>query len=453
MAPRLLHYSDVENAYDDPGRIGRLAGLLKRRRGPDAVVAGTGDNTAPGVSSLVTEGEVALPFFDAVGSDVETFGNHDFDYGPERTLELVERSPQTWITANVRRNGDRFGAEVGTVSRAVLERGGARIGVVGLTEPNTDQMNPNTGDVTFEDPLPAARKGLAALRDRDVDYTVALSHLGRGDEELAVAFDFDVVLGGHLHTEAVERVDGTLLTRPGVNGEVLLEVDLETKSVERHETADGPLDETVANAMRERRAGADLDEVVAVVTDPIERTQRAAFRGESRVGNFVADAYRWATGADVGLQNSGGIRAGDPLVGEVTVGDLVSVVPFEEPVAVIEVTGERLVEALEQAHGHRVAFGEPEWWHAHLSGARVVHDGGGTVDRVTVDGAPVDPDRTYTVASSSYVFGTDHEFPALSGDPVTVCDLQHEVLAAYARQKGIDPEVEGRVVHGETRAD
>jgi 2',3'-cyclic-nucleotide 2'-phosphodiesterase (5'-nucleotidase family) len=90
---RLLHYSDIENAHDDPDRVARLAGLIDELRGEDAVVCGTGDNVAPGVLPLVTRGEQALDFFEVVDPDFSTFGNHDFDFGIDRTAELVARSP------------------------------------------------------------------------------------------------------------------------------------------------------------------------------------------------------------------------------------------------------------------------------------------------------------------------------------------------------------------------
>ncbi|PSQ16779.1 bifunctional metallophosphatase/5'-nucleotidase [Halobacteriales archaeon QS_8_69_26] len=448
MSPRLLHYSDVENAYDNPDRIGRLAGLLRERDGPDALVVGTGDNTSPGVLPLVEEGGQSIPFFRAVGADLETFGNHDFDYGPDRTLELVADSPQTWLTANVERDGGRFGAGVGTAPWTVEEVDGERVGFFGVTVPTTPSINPNATDLAFGDPITAAEEAVAALRERGVDRVVALSHLGTEDRELAVETGVDVVLGGHVHTEVVERVGDTLLTRPGVNGETLLEVDLATGSVTRHAVTGGPVDESVAGELRRRMAETGLDEVVATVEDPIERTEGTVMRGESRIGNLVADAYRWATGADVALQNSGGIRAGPALSGEVTVSDLVSVVPFKEPVAVTEVTGERLLAALRQASGATVSFGEPDWWHAHLSGANVVWDR--SEDRIreaTVDGDPVDPDENYTLATSAYVFHTDHEFPALAGEGVLDTGrIQYEVLADYAREVGIDPELEGRIL-------
>lgn len=80
MSLRLLHYSDVENAYDDPGRVGRLAGLLQELEGEDALLCGTGDNTSPGVLALVTRGEQALTLFEAIKPDVATFGNHDLQF-------------------------------------------------------------------------------------------------------------------------------------------------------------------------------------------------------------------------------------------------------------------------------------------------------------------------------------------------------------------------------------
>ncbi|WP_323676477.1 bifunctional metallophosphatase/5'-nucleotidase [Halorubellus sp. PRR65] len=472
MTARLLHYSDVENAFDDPERIGRLAGLLTGLDGDDAVVVGSGDNTAPGVLSLVTEGRHALPFFEAVDADFDTFGNHDFDYGPAATRELVADSPQTWLTVNVEEvtpaaasdggeddreeavgSDERFASEH-TEPWVVREVDGVSVGFFGVTTPATNSINPNATDVAFADPISRGERAADACRAAGAEFVVAVSHLGIDDEELAVAADVDVVLGGHVHSEVVERVDDAVLLRPGVNGRVAHEVALDVDDdgdrsvdVTRHETADAPVHEGVADAMRTEMERADLTEVVAHVEEPIERTQAAAFRGESRIGNFVADAYRWATGADVGLQNSGGVREGDPLVGDVTIADVMSVVPFQEPVAVAELTGAELRATITQASGANLSFGEPDWWHAHLSGASVVWDRNQeTVVALRVDGELVDDDATYTLATTDYLFHTDHEFPALDADHrVDLGDVQYEVLAAYARENGLDPQLEGRV--------
>jgi len=441
VAPALYHYSDLENVYDTPERAGRLASLLADRG--DAIAVGSGDNTSPGVLSLVTDGWQAMDLYDAVDPDVATFGNHDFDYGPETTAELVAASPQTWVSANVTLDGNRIdGAEPWTV----VERDDTRVGFFGVLDDSTPALNPMASDLTVTDPIAAANDAEGELRDAGVDYVVALSHLGRGDEELAAATTVDAVLGGHIASERVERLDDTLLTRPGSGGEVVLEVDLESGDVTRHVVDESPVHEGVASSLRQRMADAGLDEVVGRVEEPMERTERTLFRGESRIGNFVADAYRWAAGADVGLQNSGGVRDGPALDGDVTVADLVSVVPFEEPVSVAELTGAELLDVFRAAKGGELGFAQPDWWHAHVSGAELEwHDGDGLAS-ARVDGELVDPDATYTVATTDYLFYSDDEFPALDEHHrVDRLDVQHEVLAAYARQQGIDPRVEGRI--------
>ena len=444
---RLLHYSDVENAYDDPGRIGRLAGALDRLRGEDALVVGTGDNTSPGVLALATEGRQALDFFAAVDPDVATFGNHDFDYGPEAARGIVADSPQTWVTANVCADGERFAAGE-TRRTALVEVDGTRVGFTGVTTPRTASLSPQATPLTFTDPVAAAADAVADLRARGVDHVVVLSHLGRGDDELAEAIDADVVLGGHVPTGRIDRVDGTLVTRPGDGGEAIVEVDLGAGTATRHETGDAPRDEAVARALDDRMSAAGLDEIIATVDDPLVRTEETLFGGESRVGNFVADAYRWATGADVALQNSGGIRSGDPIDGTVTVADLVSLLPFDEPVAVAELSGAQLRRTFEQAVDPSLGFAEDGWFHAHVSGAELAwNPETGDVDPVRVDGGSLDHGATYTVATSDYVLHTDDEFPAIEeSQRVETGRIQYETLVEYARETGIDPTVEGRVV-------
>ena len=456
MAPRLVHYSDVENVYDTPERAGRLAGLLCELGGDDALLAGSGDNTSPGVLALVEEGAQALDFFAAVEPDVETFGNHEFDHGPAPLRDLVEASPQTWVSANVwrdrpaetadadGRDSQRFGADAGVVPSTVVEAGGETVGFVGVTTERTGSINPAASDIEFTDPIEAARDALA---DLDADYRVLVSHLGQRDEELARAVSADAILGGHVPTERRDRIDGTLLTRPGDGGSVVLEVDLSSGEVTRHRVADAPLHEGVADAMRARLAETGLNEVVGTIEDPIDRAETTLFGGESRLGNFVADAYRWETGADVGLQNSGGVRTGDDLTGEVTAADLVSVTPFEERVVVAEVPGDALREAFEWAASPDLGFAEEGWWHAQVSGATVVWDPDAhRVESVAVGGEPITDDRTYSVALSDYVLHTDDEFPTLRGSHrVETAGVQYEVLVEYARETGVGPEREGRI--------
>lgn len=450
MPPRLLQYSDVENACDNPSVIGRLARTIAQYRDDHTLVVGTGDNTSPGVLPLVTDGKQALRFYEAIEPDFETFGNHDFDHGLEATRAIVSESPQTWLTANVNQNGTRFAAESGVKPWAVREVAGTRFGFTGVTTPRTVSLNPMATPLEIDDPVESVRDALATLRDEEVDYTVVCSHLGRGDDDLARAVDADVIVGGHVPNVRNEVIDGTLVARPGDGGSAIIEVifEGETPTATVRRTASVEPDSSVVATFEDLLTETGLDEVVAHTETPLDRSETTLFGGESRLGNFVADAYRWKTGADVALQNSGGLRTGQTLDGAVTAADVISLVPFEEPVAVAEVTGRQLERVLDGGAGVDLGFAEPDWWHAQVSGVTLEWDPRDhSVSVLEVGGEPLEPERRYHLATSDYLFHTDDEFAAL--DPAfrieRTAETQYEVLLEYARNCGIETERQGRV--------
>jgi len=448
MALRLLHYADVETAYDDPERIGRLAGLIDRLRDAETVVTGGGDDTGPGVLSLVTEGRQALDFFRAVDHDVETVGNHDFDHGVEALLSVVEDSPGTWVCANAYRDGELFANDEGAVPWTVVEAGGIRVGVVGVAHPETLEINPIADGVRFVDPVPAVEDALDALRERDVDRTVVVSHCG-DDAPLARAVDVDVVLGAHDHDRRAEWVDGTLVCRPGGTGRSLLEVSFDggRPTATHHPVEEGPVDEETAATLRDRVDAAGLSEVVGTVAEPIVCDLEACKRGESRIGNLIADAYRWRAEADVAINSGGGFRRRPALSGDVTPFDLVSVTPYAVDLVTVRLDGERLRATLGDLSLSGAPDDLPDWEFGHVSGATVVWDDAASALRAArVGGDPVDPDRSYDLATSTFFVANDELFPAFGeGDVVARHGPQWEAVVDYARETGVDPELEGRI--------
>ena len=451
---RLVHYSDIENVFDVPERAARLAGRISELDGPDAAVVATGDTAAPGVLSLVAKGRQVLDFYAATDTDLDTFGNHEFDYGPDTLRDLVADASVTYVSANVRDEADEpFGRDEGVTPWTTRVVDGETVGFVGLTDPTTDSLNPMAAPLGFDDPIAAAGDAVAAIERAEptVDRLVVLSHLGVGDDDLARALDVDVILGGHVHSRRNEYVDGTLVVRPGVNGEAVAEIDLDgagdRPTATLHEPDGATPHAELRAALIRRMSEADLDEVVGHVTEPVERTGAVVHGGECRVGNFVADAFRWVHEADVGLSNAGGLRQGDPWAGDVTKADLISLIPFEEPVVLASVSGEELLGVFREMAAPDIDFGEDDWWHGHVSNARVVWDAAGeTVVAATVGGEPVEPDARYAVATSEYLLHSDHEFPTLEErHRVGEADIQYEVLAEYARERGIDPAIEGRI--------
>ena len=452
---RLLHHSDIEAVYDDPERAAALAGFLRDQNGADSLVVGSGDDTAPGVLALVAKGRQAIPFFEAAGTRYETFGNHDFDFGPDRTRELVADSQPAWLSANARdEDGELFGRDAGVSPWAIERVGGEHVGLFGLTDPATSSLNPSARALSFADPIPAARDAIAALRGAGAEHIVALSHLGRGDDTLARQTDVDLILGGHVHSRRIDRIEGAVLARPGVNGQAVVAAELTDDGVGAElielDAIDPEPDPEVTRRLREYANGAGLDRVVGRAETPLYRTNETVYGGESRIGNFVTDAYRAGAGtdADVGLQNSGGIRLGTPLSGAVTVADCISIVPFEEQLVTVSLTGAELRSVAEEMAGATTNFGEDGWWHGHVSGARIVYDReADRLERMTVDGRPVEDDRQYSVALPEYLLHTDDEFPTIGPrHRVDEHGIQHELLVDHARNGGLSVEVEDRLV-------
>ncbi|MFB6196357.1 MAG: bifunctional UDP-sugar hydrolase/5'-nucleotidase, partial [Haloplanus sp.] len=400
MGLRLLHYSDIESAYDHPDRLGHLVETLDARRDDETLVVGTGDNVGPSVLSIATDGRQAVDLFEAIRPDVSTLGNHDLDYGVESLLTVVRESPQTWVCANASVDGRPIGQDAGIVPSVVLDVGGQSIGFFGLLDPETATSSPVAERLSVTPPLDAARELTHALRADGATHVVALAHT-RGIEAMARSLDVDVVLSGHVHAERLDRIEGTLLSRPGVDGEVVNEVTLADGrwSGTRLRVAAFPVDADVADAFR-HRLPAEYTQTVVTLSRPVARPTEKGRDTATHVGQHVARAYRTETDADVGLQHHGGVHGGPPLVGRVTVADLVGTVPYQDPVCVVSVTGEQLREILARSctpsDDHSV----------YLSGATVEHDADGT-PVPSVDGAAIVDDSSYTLATTAYLLGSE----------------------------------------------
>jgi 2',3'-cyclic-nucleotide 2'-phosphodiesterase (5'-nucleotidase family) len=447
MAVTLLHYSDMETALDEPEQCGALAGTLDALADEETILVGSGDNTAPGALSLATKGRIALSIFEALDPDVETFGNHDFDFGADVAYELAGAAPQQWLCANAMVDGERFAADV-TRPSTVVDAGSERVGIVGIAHPKTAVMNPAADGVEFEDPVVHVRREAERLRDAGVDYVVVTSHCGRTDEEIAEQTDVDAVLGGHVHDVYEAVIDGTAVVRPGRAGRYISEVVLDGSTTTAiHQVDDGHVDYDVVQTLEEKRAEYGLDEVVTTVETPIPRTEEAATTAGSRLGNLLTDALRWKADADVSLSPPGGIRSGDPLEGEITVADIVGLAPYEDELAEVELSGDRLREAFVAVPFGYHDDGYPDSHCSHVSGAHLVwDDDAGELREVTVGGEPIDPDDTYTLAVDDYLIDTDHVNDAFGeSDVVARHGVARDAIVEYAREVGFDGGFERRV--------
>jgi len=447
MALHLLHYADLEVAHDDPDQIGKLSGLINELRTSETIVCGSGDNIGPGVLSMISQGRQSLDFFRAVEADFDTFGNHDFDHGIEPLLDVVEDSPQTWACANAVFDENRFGSNRGVIPWKVIEKGDDKIGMIGVSHPNTAEINPNASPVEFSDPIPAVESAVNELREKEVDWIVVLSHLGE-DSQLARQTDVDVILGGHYHDPLVEHIEGTLICRPGGTARNLLEVCVnEQAEATLHDIPNAATDTTLTSKLRERREVEGLDKIVGVVEEPIICDMMACKRGESRIGNLITDAFRWKTDAEIAITSGGGFRRRPPLSGEVTAFDLVSVIPYRNNLLVVELEGTELKRTLRDLSLHDSPADTPDWDFGHISGGSLVWDDAvGELRSAKIDNLPVKPDQTYELATTEFNINNNELFPALkSGDVVRNGGLIHEAVIEYAETVDQYPNTTGRI--------
>ncbi len=423
--PTVLHYSDIENAFDRPERVARLAAALQTPE--DAIVVGSGDVLAPGALANEHEGQHALPFFDATRPAAETFGNHDFDFGTDALQAVVQESPQPWVSANITL------PDIDIPRSVIIEHNDEQIGVTGVTAP--DAIGDWLDGVRSTDPVDAARRVTDHLQ-QDCDYVVLLAHVS--DETattLARETTADTVCAGHVHSERIEYVDGTCIVRPEVNGEIVTAVDLNTLDATARHVSNWNPDTAVGDQVRTLREGTGLDDIVDHAETSIPRKQQNLYAGTSQVAEFVAAATRWAVDADVGIIDSGGVRSGPPLAGDVTVGEIRGLYPFEAPVTVLELDGTQLRTLVDSAIRPNEYPDNPIW--LYFDGLTVDWTTDGLQEVTTQDG-PLAPDERYTVATSAYVAGSGTFDGVTDASAADDGPLHPDALVSYAREEGIE---------------
>lgn len=440
-AVTLLTFADLESVYDSPEKVGRLAGLIANRRDQSTVVAGVGDNTALGTLAVMGEERraAAEPFLKYVQPAVDTLGNHDLDPGPEWVGEWVDRVPQTYICANI------DGLPVELPGGVVIQRAGTRIGFVGVAHP--DGISGGAKALSFQDPVPAVRRTARALEP--YDHLVVCSHWGE-DEPIARQTSADVILGGHVHSQWSRRVADTLLVSPAGQGREVAEITLQaTPRATIHSVEQAPVVHAAAAPYRQRRQQLGVDQVIATVDEAVERSETTRYGGESRVGNFAADAIRTAASSDLALFPAGSVREGPALRDQVRLGDIVGLSPFRGEVRELAIEGAALRDTLETAA--EPLPGERGWVHFHVSGARVRWAADGTLKHVQVDGNALDDAVIYSVSTTAYVVDTNHfehlkpEMETASHGPAL------DALIAHARRGGLRSATrEGRIRKGDT---
>ncbi|MFC4544133.1 5'-nucleotidase C-terminal domain-containing protein [Halosolutus amylolyticus] len=413
--PRLVHVADLETIYDDPERVGRLAGAIRDRRDDRTLVVGSGDTTALGALAFVSdEGfELARPLYETIAPDADTLGNHEFDYGVDRASAWARTTPGRHLLGNVEGLPDDP-----TSPSAVFEVAGTRVGLVGVTDPRTDDISGLDLDATFTDPVRTVRDASDRLRSRGCEWIVVLSHCGSLDATIAAETDADIVLGGHDHERVCERIEGTVVARTegGQAGTFQIVRLADSPAVEARTIESAPSHDGIESSYRERYEATGLADSVTTLSAPIDRGTTA---------RTVARAYRERGTAAVGLVPRGSVRDGLPE--RVTRGDVIGVVPFGSVLHVHRVAGQTLEAIADRCRDRddgtpgTIVMDCPSW---------------STDGDALVDGDPIDPGGSYRVACMSYLTEVNL-LPELDSETLAEdWGPQHEHVLAYLANGG-----------------
>ena len=450
------------------GGLGRVLTLKKaiEKESPHTLFLMAGDTISPSVESITYKGAQMIDAWNMVGLDYATFGNHEFDFGPDVLLERMKESRFKWVAANVidKKTGKPFGDALPYIIR---EFDGVKVGIFGLVLPDTRTTSRPGADVDFLSPCDTARKMVTELKNRGVKSIVALTHLSMAeDKEVARCADIDVVIGGHEHSLLESASGGAPILKMTSDARELGQIDLniskdsgEVESIDwKVIPVNAQIKEDPGFAAINRKYGALLKELSVVVgRTSVELDARSAVgrRQETNVGNFIADAFRIATGSDIGFSNGGLIRA-DEIIrpGPLTQRDVLAILPFKNKVVKLEVTGELLKRTLEHGVARSAEDTEPGRF-PQVSGLRFTFDAskppGSRVVNVTVGGKPLDEKKKYTLATSDYVgISGGDGYAMLKEAQVLISPDQakfdSDVLRArIAAMKVIAPKTDGRI--------
>jgi 2',3'-cyclic-nucleotide 2'-phosphodiesterase (5'-nucleotidase family) len=435
------------------GGYARLATIVKaeRARGPTLVVH-AGGALSPSLLAPLDGAQHAVTLLNQLKPDVFVPGVHDFDLGATVFRERMGEAGFPRLAANVRQpNGQRL---EGFADTLMVEQGGIRIGVIGLTDDGLARDG-RAGDLKLADPV---RTGVAVareLRGQGADLVIAVVHGDRGvDRQLRDAGAIDIVLSGQDHQLSLDFDGRTALVQSRSNAEIVVAIDLDLELEVRDDrrklawwprfrlidTADVASDPAMAASVAQAQALLErrLDDPLVPTEIAIDTRAEAQRSRQTTLGSLVSDAIRVATGADVALVPGGMIGGYRELAAGtvLTRRDLYEFVSGDARTIVLEVTGETLLTALESGFAE---VGTPAARYPQVSGLIATVDSrrppGSRLVALTIGGEPLDPRKTYRLATLDAVGRGAEGYRMLRwSEPLvdeTDGDLAFNQLAAY----------------------
>ena len=413
------------------GGSARLITALEeaRARSNNSVLFDGGDQFQGTLFYTYYKGKLAAEMMNKMGYDAMTVGNHEFDDGPEVLRGFMDAVDFPVLMSNADVSGEELLADT-LMKSTIIERGGEKLGLIGLTPQDTDELASPGDNIIFTDPVGAVQGEVDKLTEAGVNKIIVLSHSGYGVDKRVAAetTGVDVIVGGHSNTylsNTSDRAEGPYPTMVGDTaivsayaygkflGELNVTFDDDGKIVEASGEPiimDAAVTEDEATVARIAEAAAPLEEirnrVVAETATEIVGVREECRAVECAMGNLIADAMLDRVkdqGIEIAIQNGGGIRASIDA-GEVTMGEVLTVLPFQNTLSTFQVSGAVVVEALENGVSQ---MEEGAGRFPQVAGMTFTVDpsaeAGSRISDVMVGGMAIDPAKMYGVVSNNYV--------------------------------------------------
>ncbi len=487
-------YDSTCSAEDDAegkcfGGAARLVTAVAEARqaldGENVLLLNAGDNFQGSLFYTTYKGAAEAEFLNLMKTDAMVVGNHEFDDGEDGLATFLDKVEFPVLGSNVKaREASALGDRV--KEYLLLDVGGETIAIVGAVANDTAELSSPGENVSIIEDVAGITAAVEAATAEGANKVIALTHVGypRDLEAIAKIPGVDVVVGGHSNTllsNAIEGAEGpypTMVDNPdghqvpvvqaGSYSKYLGELKLTfnddgvvTAATGDVKLIDASVDKDEAVVARVLELGGPIEElknkVVAETAAPVDGSRETCRAGECEMGNLVTDAMVART-ADQGVQfaitNGGGLRASIDG-GEVTMGEVLGVLPFQNTLATFQIKGEDVVASLESGVS-QIEDGAGRF--PQVSGLRFSFDpsvapGEGRIQSVEVkdgDGwTAIDPDATYTVASNNFTRNGGDGYKLFALNAQNAYDYGpglEQVLADYlAANSPYKPSLDGRI--------
>ena len=471
------------------GGAARLVTIINDRRkaleGQNSVLLNAGDNFQGSLFYATYKGAVEAEFLNQMKFDAMAVGNHEFDDGEPALKTFLDAVQFPVLSANLKAASASLIADRIKPS-VVLDIGGQKVGVIGAVTTDTPEIAAPGPNLTFEDDVATIKAEVDRLAAEGVNKIIALTHVGyvRDMEAIAKIPGVDVVVGGHSHSllsNTDDKAEGpypTMIDNPeGYKVPVTqaasyskylgeLKVVFDDNGVVKEASGDPIyLDKSVkpdeATLARIKELGGPIEELkakeVSETSAPIDGSREACRAKECEMGNLIADAMLDRTkdqGVTIAIQNGGGIRASIDA-GVVTMGEVLTVLPFQNTLATFQLSGADLRKSLEAGLSEieEVKGKFPQVAGLKYSFDKSVAPNEGRLKSVEVmeNGAwaPLDDAKTYTIATNNFVRAGGDGYKLFADNAQNAYDYGpslEQVVADYlAANRPYQPKIDGRV--------